>query len=68
LSFNYDEKLEVTELYLGSIDEVFLTSQVGTELVGDADHIWMANGVPGVTDALVGKKFLGNREDGEVSE
>jgi hypothetical protein len=69
LAFNYDEKPEVTEVYLGTIDEVFLRSRtVGTELVGGADHIWVGNAVPGVTDGLVGRKFLKNREDGEMVE
>jgi hypothetical protein len=66
LTFNDDGTPEVTEIYLGTVDQAILTSRVGTELVGGAGHIWMENAVPGVTDGLDGKKFLKNREDGEM--
>jgi hypothetical protein len=45
-----------------------LRGKVGAELVGNADHIWVANAIPGVTDGLVGRKYLRDRGDGEIVE
>jgi hypothetical protein len=66
LAFNDDQCPENTEIYLGTIDEEFMKGDVGTELVGGASHIWMENAVPGVTDGMAGRKYRGNREDGEM--
>lgn len=80
LAFNYKDKPEQTEIYLGTIDEDTLCGKkvegsgkrvggVGLDLATPDDHMYMENAIPGLTDGvgnyLDGKKYPRSRDDSE---
>jgi len=59
---------EEYETKWGKIWERDANSSFGKELTQAKDHIWVGNAVPGLTDSMVGKKYMGGRKDGEGFE
>ena len=61
VAFHYVEQPDRVEIYAGGLDEELLRSAAGSALVNADGHCWVRNAVVGVTDGLLGPKWLGEQ-------
>jgi hypothetical protein len=67
LTFNYIGG-DNTEIFLGSVDEALLRSDVGTALCKNTVHVWGENAVKGVSDKVVGTLYSQGRGSEEIGK